>query len=335
MKFATKLIAILLILGMMCAIFVGCDKTSNPQTNPGSTPGNTPGSSTQESTTQAPVAQPLTQYGNYSTEISVLTLEEIFAKDLNADKDSFATGSSYSDEKLANIYKIAECIAHYQEFVDEYDVQAELDALYKETGFTLDIGFGADMIQHYLGATGESYDYSNRMEELISHPKVGAAQASCISAAMKAAENMVPDGQTVAAINQTKSMNFKSLKEQDGTVYYALGTYHTMADMTNVQRTGDTMTATVTFRIVDYYDWAEDSTDPIFADYMDKLDSTYRSLLSNLIDIKTLESFCQKDMDQLHFAGFAQNYLAQGTIVYNVTWTVGQTFDQATVTPVQ
>ena len=40
-------------------------------------------------------------------------------------------------------------------------------------------------------------------------------------------------------------------------------------------------------------------------------------------------------MAQLHYAGYAQNYMAHGTVTYNVTWTVGQTFDQATVTPAQ
>ena len=335
MNFTSKLIAILLVLGMMCAIFMGCNTTTDPQKNPTQNPGGNPGNSTTEATTQAPAPEKLTQHGNHSTESPVLSLEEIFAKDLQNDENTFAAGSSYSDEKLANVFKIADCIARYQEFVEEYRVQEQLDQLYEETGFTLDVGFGADMMKHYLSTTGESYDYTDRMEELLSHPKVGASQTACISAAMKAAENLVANGETVPAINQTKPMNFKSLKSQDGTVYYALGTYHTMADLSNVQRTGDTMSAVVTFRIVDYYDWAENVTEPEFASYLNKLDDTYRALLAELIDIPTLEGFCQKDMAQLHNAGFAKNYLAQGVITYNVTWTVGQTFDQATVTPAQ
>ena len=108
-----------------------------------------------------------------------------------------------------------------------------------------------------------------------------------------------------------------------------------MADLSNVQRTGDTLSATVTFRIVDYYDWAENGKTPEFTSYLDKLSDNYRVLLSEMIDMPTLEGFCQADLAQLHYAGFAQNFLAHGTVVYNVTWTAGQTFDQATVTPVQ
>ena len=329
MRLTTKLIAILLALGMMCAVLAACDKTPDP----GKTPGGNPSS---DGTTQAPEqTQKPTSYGNHSTEIPVQTLEEIFAKDLENDKDTFAAGSSYSDEKLANVYKIADCIARYQDYVEEYGVQEQLDALYKETGFTLDVGFGAEMMQQYLSTTGETYDYTNRMQEMLSHPKVSAAQSTCISAAMTAAENLVLDGETVPAINQTKPMHFKSLKSQDGTVYYALGSYHTMADLSNVTRTGNTFTATVTFRIVDYYDWAENVTEPEFQEYLKKLDDTYLVLLEKLVDIPTLEGFCQADMAQLHNAGFAKNYLAQGVVVYNVTWTAGQTFDQATVTPAQ
>jgi hypothetical protein len=152
---------------------------------------------------------------------------------------------------------------------------------------------------------------------------------------MKAAENLVKDGQSGVSVNQTQPMNFTSLKSTDGTIYFALGTYHTMADLSNVQRTGDTFSATVTFRIVDYYDWAENETTPEFTGYLEKLDDSYRTLLGEMVDMPTLEGFCQADLAQLHYAGLAQNFLAHGTIVYNVTWTAGQNFDQATVTPAQ
>lgn len=328
MNLKTKILAVMLVLCMMCAIMIGCDKTPD-------TP-NTPGDNNTENGTQAPSADSnVTQYGNYSTDKPVKTLEEIFADRIKFTEDTYATGSSYSDEKIAHIYKIADCIANYEKYVEEYGVQEQLEELYAQTGFTLDLGFGAAMIKHYIDMSGDTYDYTNTMAELLAHPKVSAAQSTCISAAMKAAENLVKDGQSGIAVNQDKPMNFSSLKTQDGTIYYALGTYHTMADLSNVQRNGDTLSATVTFRIVDYYDWAEDVVTPEFTSYLEKLDDNYRMLVGEMVDMQTLEGFCQADLAQLHYAGFAQNFLAHGTVVYNVTWTAGQSFDQATVTPAQ
>lgn len=327
MNMTKRILAIMLVLGMVCAIMIGCDKDPGTQ---GSTPDTT------ESTTQTPSEENnVTKYGNYSTDSTVKTLEEIFADKIKFTEDTYATGSSYSDDKISHVYKIADCIANYQKYVEEYAVQDQLEDLYEQTGFTLDLGFGADMIKHYIDMTGDTYDYTARMEEILTHPKVSAAQSTCISAAMKAAENLVKDGQSGVSVNQTQPMNFTSLKSTDGTIYFALGTYHTMADLSNVQRAGDTFSATVTFRIVDYYDWAENETTPEFTSYLEKLDDSYRTLLSEMVDMPTLEGFCQADLAQLHYAGLAQNFLAHGTIVYNVTWTAGQNFDQATVTPAQ
>ncbi len=330
MHMMKKAIAIMLILGMMCAVAVGCNKTPDQGDV---TPGGNQGTS---DTTQDPSSGAnLTQYGNFSTDKPVRTLEEIFAEQVKAANDSFATGSTYSDEKINNVYKIADYIANYEKYVEEYAVQDQLDKLYEETGFTLDLGFGAAMIKHYIDMSGDTYDYTDRMVEMLEHPKVSAAQSTCISAAMKAAENLVKDGQSGVSVNQNQPMSFSSLKSQDGTIYFALGSYHTMADLSNVQRNGDTMSATVTFRIVDFYDWAADGTQPEFTEYLNKLDDTYRAMINEMVDMPTLESFCQADLAQLHNAGFAQNFLAHGTIVYNVNWTVGQSFDQATVTPAQ
>ena len=331
MKLTNKWIALILAIGMVCALCIGCTKpnTDNPSSKPSGTPS---GNTTQSQTTAEPETEPpLTKYGNYTTEGAAKTLEEIFAKEIKETDNTFATGSSYSDEKLANIHKIADYLANYQKYVDEYDAQDKLDELYAETGFTLDLGFGAQMIKQYIDMTGETLDYSDRMLDLLEHPKVIAAQNTTVNAAMKAAENLVKSGQSGININQSTPMSFSSLRSSDGTIYFALGSYHTMADLTDVQRTGDTLTATLHFRIVDYYDWSINGTEPEFTTYLAKLDDSYRTLIGSMMDMETLEGFCQKDMAQLHLAGLAQNYLAHGTITYQITWTVGQTFDQATV----
>ena len=334
MHMTKKLLSLLLVIGMMCAAMIGCNSTPDTPNTP-NTPGNHQGNTTESTTQTPPPASTVTQYGNYSSEAAPIKIEDNFAKLIQHSAETFNSGSTYSEDKIAQIYKIADYIAHYEKYVEEYGVQDQLDELYQQTGFTLDLGFGAAMIEHYIGMTGETYDYSDRMPELITHPKVGAAQSSCISAAMKAAENIVADGQSGVSINQTKPIKFSSLKNEDGTIYYALGSYHAIADLSDVQRTGDTFTATVTFRIIDYYDWAEDGNTPEFTEYLDKLDDTYRTLLNEMLDISTLETFCQADLAQLHNTGLAQDFMAQGTIVYNITWTAGQTFEQATVTPAQ
>lgn len=321
MKMTNKWIALMLAIGMICAVCIGCG-------NQNDTPGGDQGQSTTDAAENTP---PATKYGNFTTEGAARTLEEIFAEEIKNADNTFATGSSYSDDKINNVYKIADYVANYQKYVDEYGAQDKLDELYAETGFTLDLGFGAQMIKNYIDMTEKTVDYSDRMPELLSHPKVVAAQSTTINAAMKAAENLVQDGQSGVSIYQNTPMSFSSLRSSDGTIYFALGSYHTMADLTNVKRTGDTYTATVTFRIVDYYDWNQEGTEPEFTTYLEKLDDSYRELIGQMVDMPTLEGFCQKDMAQLHLAGFAQNYLAQGAITYQITWTAGQTFDQATL----
>ena len=325
MNITNKWIAVLLALGMLCAACVGCNQQTDPQ-NPENTSSNETEQQTQE---EAPV----TKYGNFTTEGSALTLEEIFKDEIKHTTDTFATGSSYSDEKISNVYKIADYVANYEQYIDEYDAREEFDKLYAQTGFTMDFGFGSEMIAHFIGMSGETFDYTSRMPELLDFPKVAAAQTTSVNAAMKAAENLVKDGQSGVSVNQLTPISFSSLKSTDGPIYFALGSYHTMADLSNVQRTGDTLSATLTFRIVDYYDWAEDATEPEFTSYLEKLDDDYRLLVGEIIDMPTLETFCQADMAQLHYAGFAQNFLAHGTVVYQITWTAGQTFDQATVVP--
>lgn len=333
MKHTIRILALLLAIGMMCVLCIGCDNNPGNTDKPG---GNKPGNTTTQGTTQAPEdTAPVTQYGNYTTEGAAQTLQELYAEQTQQSVVSFASGSSYSEEKLANVYKIADHIANYEAYVEEYGVQEQLDELYKETGFTLDFGFGSELFKHYLDTTGETFDYSGRMTEILSNPQVGAAQTTTINAAMKAAENLVKDGQSGISIHQIKASGFSVKRSADAELYFALGSYQTMADLSNVQRTGDTISATVTFRIVDFYSWDENYTEPEFTSYLEKLDEGYRTLLAEMIDLPTLEGFCQADIAQLHRAGFAQNYLVQGTVVYNVTWTAGQTFAQATVTPAQ
>lgn len=334
MKMNHKWIALLLVIGIICAVCVGCDNPQSGTDNPGGTPGNTPGKDTSATTQGETPDAPVTKYGNYTTEGTARTLEDLFKDEVKHTEDTFATGTSYSDEKIANVYKIADYIANYEKYVEEYNAQEEFDKLYAETGFTMDFGFGAEMIKHYIGMSGETYDYTARMKEMLEFPKVAAAQSTSVNAAMKAAENLVKDGQSGVSINQLTPISFSSLKSTDGPIYFALGSYHTMADLSEVQRTGDTFSAKLTFRIVDFYDWAEDATEPEFTSYLEKLDDDYRLLVGEIIDMPTLETFCQADMAQLHYAGLAQNFLAHGTVVYNITWTVGQTFDQATVVPV-
>lgn len=329
MNIKNKWIAVLLAAGMLCAALVGCDQLTDPENPEGpSTSGDTT-----EKQTQTQEETPVTEYGNFTTEGSPLTLEEIFKDEIKHTTDTFATGSSYSDEQISNVYKIADYVANYEKYIEEYDAREEFDELYAQTGFTMDFGFGSEMIAHFIGMSGETFDYTNRMPELLDFPKVAAAQATGVNAAMKAAENLVKDGQSGVSINQLTPVNFSGLKSTDGPIYFALGSYYTMADLSNVQRTGDTLSATLTFRIVDYYAWTEDATEPEFTSYLEKLDEDYRLLVGEIIDMPTLEAFCQADMAQLHYAGLAQNFLAHGTIVYQITWTAGQTFDQATVVP--
>ena len=167
MKMNHKWIALLLVIGIICAVCVGCDNPQSGTDNPGGTPGNTPGKDTSATTQGETPDAPVTKYGNYTTEGTARTLEDLFKDEVKHTEDTFATGTSYSDEKIANVYKIADYIANYEKYVEEYNAQEEFDKLYAETGFTMDFGFGAEMIKHYIGMSGETYDYTARMKEML------------------------------------------------------------------------------------------------------------------------------------------------------------------------
>lgn len=327
MKNMNKWIVALLLLSLISALLIGCNQDSD---NPTPTP--TPGTSDDKTTTQeAPTQPPVAEYGNFSLDADAKTSEQIFATNMQDAEQTFGQGSSYTEDQLTNIYQVCDYIANYEQYVEEYGVQEQLDKLYAETGFTLDLDFAADMMKHYLDSTGEAYDFSASMTNLLTTAKINSAQSTNISAAMTAAENLVKNGQSGAALTQKEVMRFTSLKSSDGPAFYALGNFFTMTDLADVQRTGDTYSATVTFRILDFYDWKSDSSDPLFTDVLKELDDTYRTLLGEMVDMSTLENFSQTDIAQLHNAGYAQSYISTGTIVYTITWTAGQTFDNATI----
>ena len=329
MKMMNKWIIAALLVALVGSLMIGCDNTKNP--GPG---GNNDPTGEQTTTAPQPDDKPLEEYGNFSRVEDVKTLEQLFATAIEENEASFGQGSTYSDEKLTNVYQITDYIANYQKYVEEYGVQDQLDKIYDETGFTLDMGFAAQMMKHYLDASGETYDFSASMNDLLLSTKIKGAQSTTVNAAMVAAENLVKSGESGVNVNQTAYIRFTSLKASDGPAYYALGNFSAMADLSNVQRTGDSFTATVTFRIVDFYDWSPHDTEPLFTNQLKELDDTYRTLLGEMVDMPTLEAFNQADLAHLHLAGYAKAYASSGSIVYNVTWTAGQTFDQATVTVV-
>lgn len=330
MKMHSKWIIAALLIALISSLMIGCNQSAGSTTP---TPG---GNSNQENTTtnDSQPEAPVTEYGNFTREGEMLSLEQLFAEDIAASAETYGKGSTYTDEKLTGVYQITDCMANYEQYVAEYGVEDQLEDLYNQTGFTLDMGFAAFMMKHYIDASGEAYDFSDSMNDLLLSTKIKGAQTTTISAAMTAAENLVKSGESGVSINQLDDMRFTSLKPSDGPAYYALGNFSAMADLSNVQRTGDTLSATITFRIVDFYDWSPHDKEPLFTDVLKNLDETYRVLIGEMVDMSTLEGFCQADIAQLHMAGYAQCYVSGGTVVYNVTWTAGQSFDQATVTAV-
>ena len=116
MKHTTKLILILVIIGLLSATLYGCNKKNTDPTRP-------EGQST-EAATEAP-AEPLTQYGNFSTTAPVRTLEEIFANEVAKDKTTFAAGSTYTEEQ---IHKMQKAIAEKKAYLlDLFTVENKIN----------------------------------------------------------------------------------------------------------------------------------------------------------------------------------------------------------------
>jgi hypothetical protein len=155
-------------------------------------------------------------------------------------------------------------------------------------------------MSHYLENTGE--DYIIDMKSFLSDENALYTRDAELNKALRACEELAIKGEEIN-VYQKEELVHHNLQ---GDWHYAIGSYFTSIEITNLTTTGRVYTATFTYKITDFYNWDEAKT-------------------GNFIDGFNLS---EKDFAQLHREGLAKHFLSKGEITYTVSWAQGQTVSE-------
>lgn len=124
---------------------------------------------------------------------------------------------------------------------------------------------------------------------------------------MEAAENMVISGTSRTVLRREERGVDKST---EANYEYTLG-WHRDWTRSVITRNGNNYSATVTYGVRDYYDWANDNE--------------YKITLGGILNVAA------NILYQFHEYGVAQNFNTSGEATVQLTWTVGQRSDTGAV----
>ena len=161
-------------------------------------------------------------------------------------------------------------------------------------------------MKHYLSNTGE--DYIIDMESFLEDENALYTRNAELNRALRACEKLAVVGEEIN-VYQEEELVHHNLQ---GDWHYAIGSYFTAIEITNLTSTGKVYTATFTYKVTDFYNWDEAKSDAIFSGFLGTL----------------TKNVSPKDLAQLHRNGEAKDFLSRGEISYTVSWTEGQTVSQ-------
>lgn len=161
-------------------------------------------------------------------------------------------------------------------------------------------------MKHYLNNTGE--DYIIDMESFLEDENALYTRNAELNRALRACEKLAVVGEEIN-VYQKEELVHHNLQ---GDWHYAIGSYFTAIEITNLTSTGKVYTATFTYKITDFYNWDEAKSDAIFSGILGTL----------------TKNVSPKDLAQLHRNGEAKDFLSRGEISYTVSWAEGQTVSQ-------
>ena len=161
-------------------------------------------------------------------------------------------------------------------------------------------------MKHYLSNTGE--DYIIDMESFLEDENALYTRNAELNRALRACEKLAVVGEEIN-VYQEEELVHHNLQ---GDWHYAIGSYFTAIEITNLTSTGKVYTATFTYKVTDFYNWDEAKSDAIFSGFLGTL----------------TKNVSPKDLAQLHRNGEAKDFLSRGEISYTVPWTEGQTVSQ-------
>ncbi len=226
-------------------------------------------------------------------------------------------GMSYSTEKETTLSadrlrQMAESAAAYNTTTmsdsDVSSIKSKVNTVI--TGGSL-IGWNnaAKLLQHFMDGTGEQYTLN--MNDFLEDSNNKAFRDTDINRALRAAEQLAREGESLT-LNQLS----ENLHRPSDDWYYAVGTYFSDVDLTNLTVTVDEngvkhYSADIKYIATDFYNWDKNNTTPV---------------INKKVLFFTITGPSPAELYRLHAAGLAREFLTYGEITYqNVTWTEGQT----------
>ena len=230
----------------------------------------------------------VTESGNFSSAITKVKNADDRMKQMAWSNTVYGKGaaSGYDSNKLSSIRSSANLIAMGGALVNYKNASA--------------------LMSHYLANTGE--DYIINMNEFLSDENALSTRNAELNKALRACEVLAVQGETIN-VYQKEEIVHHNLQ---GDWHYAIGSYFTAIEVTDLTTTGKVYTATFTYKIADFYNWDESISSAVFSGMLGSL----------------TKNVSPKDFAQLHRDGQAKDFLSKGEISYTVSWAKGQTVSE-------
>lgn len=238
--------------------------------------------STSESESESESEKPITESGAFSSAITSTKESADRLKQMASAKATYNRGATCSDSEIKSILQGANTIKTGGSLLGSYKNASKL-------------------MGHFLSSTGE--DYAIDMDTFFKDENALKTRNEELTKALRACEVLAREGESVN-VYQIEELVHHNLT---GDWYYALGSYFTSINVQNLTVNGNIYTATINYKVTDFYNWDYSNDSPVFSGFL--------GTLTNNIS--------PKDLHELHRAGEAQEFLSLGEVSYTVSWIKG------------
>lgn len=185
----------------------------------------------------------------------------------------------------------------------ESEVSAALSSAKKiqTSGALIGYSNASAFIKHFLGNSGE--DYTIDLDNFLSDSNAMATRNEELTKALRACEELAVEGEQIN-VYQKEELVHHNLT---GDWKFAIGSYFTSIEIKNLSVNGSIYSATITYKVTDFYNWDYNNDTPVFSGFAAAI----------------VGDVSPKDLHELHRAGKAQEFLSYGETSYTVSWVKG------------
>ncbi len=226
--------------------------------------------------------KPITEAGAFSSAITSTKESADRLRQMSSATATYNRGATCSDSEIKSIISGANTIKTGGSLLGSYKNASKL-------------------MGHFLGNTGE--DYIIDMDIFLKDENALKTRNEELTKALRSCEVLAREGESIN-VYQIEELVHHNLT---GDWHYALGSYFTSINVQNLTVNGNIYTATINYKVTDFYNWDFSDDNPVFSGFL--------GTLTNNIS--------PKDLHELHRAGKAQEFLSHGEVSYTVSWVKG------------